>query len=93
MTIVHFHNAPWHDSEDTDYSSYLFNGFNVRAVENSLGIPWLGIAGLKMSPIKEPSKTMLVAEIRLFTPIRGIYRRHRYNFRLMALVQRRQRHG
>ncbi len=64
----YFHNAPWHDSEDTDYSSYLFNGFNVRAVENSLGIPWLGIAGLKMSSIKEPSKTMLVAEDPAFYP-------------------------
>ena len=61
-------NAPLHDSRHQDYSSYLFNGCNVRLIENSLGIPWLGIAGRKISSIKDPSKTVLVAETPAFWP-------------------------
>jgi prepilin-type N-terminal cleavage/methylation domain-containing protein len=58
-------NAPLHDDERYDYSSYWYNGMNLPAV---FSVPRLGIAGLKLTSIKEPAKTVLVAEEPAFYP-------------------------
>jgi hypothetical protein len=58
-------NAPLHDEERFDYSSYWYNGMNLPAV---FSVPRLGIAGLKLASIKEPAKTVLVAEEPAFYP-------------------------
>ena len=58
-------NAPLHDDKECDYSSYLYNGMNLPAV---FSVPRLGIAGLKLASIKEPAKTVLVAEEPAFYP-------------------------
>ena len=55
-----FTNLSQHEQAGFDYSSYWFNGMNVRH--------WLGIAGLKISSIKDPLKTVLVAETPAFFP-------------------------
>ena len=55
-----FTNVPQHEQVGFDYSSYWFNGMNVRHR--------LGIAGLKITSIKEPVKTVLVAETPAFFP-------------------------
>lgn len=47
----------------SDFSSYTFNGGNEIA---GAGLP--GIAGRKLSSIKQPSKTVLVAEAAAFCP-------------------------
>jgi prepilin-type N-terminal cleavage/methylation domain-containing protein len=68
--IVHFVNAPMHDSDLYDYSSYLFNGFNLwfNGPNHQTNYGALGIAGLKLSSIREPVKTVLVAEAPAFDP-------------------------
>ena len=58
-------NAPLHDAERFDYSSYWYNGMNLPAV---FSVPRLGIAGLKLASIKEPAQTVLVAEEPAFFP-------------------------
>jgi len=58
-------NAPRHDDGRTDYSSYWYNGMNLPAV---FSVPRLGIAGLKLASIKDPTKTVLVAEEPAFYP-------------------------
>ena len=58
-------NAPLHDDAIYDYSSYLYNGMNLPAV---FSVPRLGIAGLILASIKEPAKTVLVAEEPAFYP-------------------------
>ena len=58
-------NAPLHDDGRTDYSSYWYNGMNLPAV---FSVPRLGIAGLKLAAIKDPAKTVLVAEEPAFFP-------------------------
>jgi prepilin-type N-terminal cleavage/methylation domain-containing protein len=58
-------NAPLHDDKECDYSSYLYNGMNLPAV---FSVPRLGIAGLKLASIKEPAKTVLIAEEPAFYP-------------------------
>lgn len=47
----------------SDYSSYAFNGGNVMPNFNAPGI-----AGWKMSSVKEPTRTVLVAEASAFIP-------------------------
>lgn len=54
------------DGKHFDYSSYAFNGFNARSVPPA--DVRLGIAGLKLASIKEPAKTVLVAEMPAFLP-------------------------
>jgi hypothetical protein len=46
----------------SDNSSYAFNGGNAMANSS------LGIAGLKLSSIREPAKTVLVAEGSAYVP-------------------------
>ena len=58
-------NAPLHEQERYDYSSYWYNGMNS---ETMFSVPRLGIAGLKLSAIKEPAQTVLVAEEPAFYP-------------------------
>ena len=57
-------NAPLHEIARADYSSYWFNGLNVPPRP----IPRFGIAGLKITSIKDPVKTVLVAEAPAFYP-------------------------
>ena len=52
---------------DMDYSSYLFNGGNTFGSTNGSGIR-PGIAGLSLSSIKHPARTVLVAEVPAFIP-------------------------
>jgi prepilin-type N-terminal cleavage/methylation domain-containing protein/prepilin-type processing-associated H-X9-DG protein len=54
---------PMHKQEFSDFSSYAFNGGNARTNSNAPGI-----AGRTISSIKDPSKTVLVAETSAFTP-------------------------
>ena len=58
-------NAPLHEEKRYDYSSYWYNGMNLPAV---FSVPRLGIAGLKLASIKDPTKTVLVAEEPAFYP-------------------------
>lgn len=57
---LRFAGAPQHEQAGFDYSSYWFNGMNVRHR--------LGIAAVKITSIKEPVKTVLVAETPAFFP-------------------------
>lgn len=47
----------------SDYSSYAFNGGNASATPNTPGI-----SGRKLSSVREPAKTVLVAEASAFIP-------------------------
>ncbi len=60
-----------HDQAGFDYSSYGFNGGRVTVFGNVTP----GIGGRKLSSIKEPAKTVLVAEVPAFFP----YSWHRPN--------------
>lgn len=62
---LYFSNVPEHEQADLDYSSYWFNGMNIRPDRPSHR---LGIAALKITSIKGPSKTVLVAETPAFFP-------------------------
>lgn len=53
---------PAHKQAWTDHSSYAFNGGNTRTNTTS-GARFPGIAGRQLSSIKEPSRTILVAEL------------------------------
>jgi len=62
-----FTNAPQHEYAKWDYSSYWFNGFNF-VTNNPPFTSRLGIAGLKITSIKDPTKTVMVAESPAFLP-------------------------
>ena len=53
--------APFHDTARFDYSSYVYNGVTLP------GMP--GIAGLELSAIKHPQKTLLVMEWTAHAPL------------------------
>jgi prepilin-type N-terminal cleavage/methylation domain-containing protein len=57
-----------HEQAAWDYSSYWFNGFNYHTNDNPQRASWLGIAGRKLASIKDPAKTVLVAETPAFFP-------------------------
>jgi prepilin-type N-terminal cleavage/methylation domain-containing protein len=61
---LYFTNAPQHEYAKWDYSSYWFNGLN----SSHRSVPRLGIADLKITSIKEPGRTVLVAETPAFFP-------------------------
>jgi prepilin-type N-terminal cleavage/methylation domain-containing protein len=52
---------------DMDYSSYLLNGGNLFPSTNGSGLR-PGVAGLSLSSIKHPARTILVAEVPAFIP-------------------------
>ena len=52
-----------HEQSFSDYSSYAFNGGNARTNSNAPGI-----AGRTISSIRDPAKTVLVAECSAFIP-------------------------
>lgn len=54
---------PMHEQEFSDFSSYAFNGGNARTNSNAPGI-----AGRTIGSIKDPSRTVLVAESSAFAP-------------------------
>ena len=56
--------ASLHDQPDFDFSSYGFNGGRMTI----FGTNTPGIGGRKLSSIKEPAKTVLVAEVPAFCP-------------------------
>ena len=62
----YFTNAPQHEYAKWGYTSYWFNGNNVP--DRGADPPRLGIAGVKLSAIKEPAKTLLVFEAPAFRP-------------------------
>jgi prepilin-type N-terminal cleavage/methylation domain-containing protein/prepilin-type processing-associated H-X9-DG protein len=63
-----------HDQSLFDYSSYTYNGMNLSFTSTNLTpvggkpITLPGIGGLKLSSIKHPSRTILVAESPAFYP-------------------------
>ena len=57
-----------HESSNANYSSYVFNGINKETTNSSANGSSLGIAGLKLSSIKHPDKTVLVTEHASFYP-------------------------
>ncbi len=56
---------PVHRQVWSDYSSYAFNGGNTRT-HPATGVPFPGIAGRKLGSVKDPSRTILVAEMPAF---------------------------
>ena len=61
---------PLHDQRFVDYSSYGFNGGNLNTKYNRFGldVSQLGIAGRTVSSIRNPVRTVLVAELSAFDP-------------------------
>jgi prepilin-type N-terminal cleavage/methylation domain-containing protein len=60
-----------HDQSIFDFSSYTFNGVNLRSnIPNPItgGYSWPGIGGQKLSSIRHPTRTVLVAEAPAFFP-------------------------
>jgi prepilin-type N-terminal cleavage/methylation domain-containing protein len=58
-----------HDSATFDYSSYAFNGGDNRPRHFGNGdFRLLGLTGVKLSSVKHPSRTILVAEYAAFWP-------------------------
>ncbi|EEF61667.1 type II secretion system protein [Pedosphaera parvula] len=56
--------APLYEQTNFDYSSYAFNG----GAKTFIGVNTPGIGGRKISSIKDPAKTVLVAEVPAFFP-------------------------
>lgn len=63
-------NEPMHDQSFVDFSSYGFNGGNLVTNLSRFGldVSQLGIAGRTISSIRNPVKTVLVAEAPAFEP-------------------------
>ncbi len=61
---------PMYDQSFVDFSSYGFNGGNLRTNLGSLGfdVGQFGIAGRTISSIRNPTKTVLAAEASAFEP-------------------------
>lgn len=57
-----------HESSNQYYASYAFNGINKELTNYSASGAILGIAGLKLSLIKHPDRTILVTEHPAFFP-------------------------
>lgn len=58
-----------HRQPTFDYSSYSFNGGdNVTRKFKSWAVEWPGLTGLKVSSIRNPSRTLLVAEVAALAP-------------------------
>ena len=59
-----------HEQAAYDFSSYYFNGLNLltKFHANQFGVVLPGIAGRSLSSIKEPTKTVLVAESAAMLP-------------------------
>jgi prepilin-type N-terminal cleavage/methylation domain-containing protein len=62
---LYLSNGPQHEYAKWGYTSYWFNGNNIPARSDP---PRLGIAGVKITAIKEPAKTLLVFEAPAFLP-------------------------
>jgi prepilin-type N-terminal cleavage/methylation domain-containing protein/prepilin-type processing-associated H-X9-DG protein len=59
----------FHEQTNFDFSSYWFNAGNVEPTTNSHNRPQRpGIAGRKLTSIKTPDKTVLIAETSAFWP-------------------------
>jgi len=61
--VFNYSAQPRYKQAFSDYSSYAFNGGNARTNSNAPGI-----AGRNISSIKDPTKSVLVAESSAFTP-------------------------
>ncbi len=58
-----------HDSPTFDYSSYVFNGGdNVTRHFGSMNLSLLGLGSVKLSSVRHPSRTILVAEASALWP-------------------------
>jgi len=60
-----------HDQSIFDYSSYMLNGVNLRTnIHNPItgDDSWPGIGGRRLSSVKDPARTILVAEAPAFFP-------------------------
>jgi prepilin-type N-terminal cleavage/methylation domain-containing protein len=61
---------PMHERADADFSSYGFSGGNLETNLSRFGIDasQFGIAGRTLASIRNPSRTVLVAEMSAFNP-------------------------
>jgi len=57
-----YHNLGWCEEPFTDFTSYAFNGGNRR------GTNYPGIAGMRLTSVRSPSKTLLILEAAAMTP-------------------------
>ncbi len=58
-----------HDSPIVDYSSYVFNGGdNVTRFSGKMSITPPGLAGVKLTSVKHPERTLLVVEFSALFP-------------------------
>ena len=62
-----------HDASDFDYSSYVFNGGDnitrtLRAGTRTASFTLLGLGNVKMSAVRRPSRTIMVAEFPALIP-------------------------
>jgi len=64
---VRYVQSSLHDQTNSDCSSYLFNGGNLNT-NAATGGYYGGVAGRKISSIKEPTKTVLIAEYPAWFP-------------------------
>jgi prepilin-type N-terminal cleavage/methylation domain-containing protein/prepilin-type processing-associated H-X9-DG protein len=63
--------ASRHDQARSDYSSYVFNSFNLAVLPTnamSKPIQWPGVGGMRLSSIKHPARTILIAEAPAYFP-------------------------
>ena len=69
--------AGHHEQPSYDFSSYAFNGLNLLTnyPARQFGVMLPGIAGVPLTSVKEPTKTILVTEWRHCFPTPGINRR------------------
>jgi prepilin-type N-terminal cleavage/methylation domain-containing protein/prepilin-type processing-associated H-X9-DG protein len=60
----------WCAQSNSDYSSYVFNAGNLLPAGRGTGklLAWPGIAGMTLSSIKHPSRTVLVTEAPAIIP-------------------------
>lgn len=65
----HYIPAPLHDEPMYDFSSYMFSGGdNVKRDFKKFSVTLRGLSGVKMSAVKHPIRTVLVAEASAYFP-------------------------
>lgn len=63
-----FHSKGLCEQPSSDFTSYAFNGLNYRGTNSETGRPYPGIAGARISTIREASKTVMIGEAAALTP-------------------------
>jgi prepilin-type N-terminal cleavage/methylation domain-containing protein len=63
-----YHSKGLCEQPSSDFTSYAFNGLNYRGTNSETGRPYPGIAGRRISTVREPSKTVMIGEAAALTP-------------------------